>query len=84
MSSNKHREQERCGGCDCFETDDGCECMRVPCSKCGTMDALFNMNHPEFHTDFWFEGMDFDTKLAEVLCDECERGDDEEEEPDDF
>jgi hypothetical protein len=45
------------------------------------MDALFNMNHPEFHTDWWFEGMDFYTKLAEVLCDECERGDDEEEEP---
>ena len=38
VKTDKEREEERCGGCDCFETDDGCECRRLPCSKCGAMD----------------------------------------------
>ena len=67
-------EERRCGGCDCFDGVDGCECRRVPCSRCGRCDHLYNMNHPEFHTDFWFDGMDFDEKLATVLCDDCENG----------
>ncbi len=72
--TDKHREQKRCGGCDCFETCDGCECRIVPCSRCGSFDRLYNMNHPEFHTDHWFDGMDFYEKLSTVLCDECENG----------
>ena len=82
VKTDKEREEERCGGCDCFETDDGCECRRLPCSKCGMMDNLYNMNHCEFHTDYWFDGMEFEVKLAEILCDDCVNGDpsDEEEE----
>ena len=42
------------------------------------------MNHPEFHNDYWFDGMEFEVKLAEVLCDDCANGcsSDEEEQAD--
>ncbi len=74
VKSDKEREEERCGGCDCYETDDGCECRRVPCSRCGQCDHLYNMNHPEFHSDYWFEGLSFDEKLSTILCDDCING----------
>ena len=32
IKTDKEREQKRCGGCDTFETADGCECRVVPCS----------------------------------------------------
>jgi len=71
IKTDKEREEERCGGC---------ECRRVPCSRCGTNDNLYNMNHPEFHNDYWFDGMEFEVKLAEVLCDDCVNGCSSEEE----
>lgn len=85
MSNNKtdeQREQERCGGCDCFETEDGCECRRVPCSKCGTQDHLYNMHHDLFHTEYWFRDMSFYQKLDEIICNDCNnrQSEDEEEE----
>ena len=83
--TDKGREEERCGGCDTYETDEGCECRRVPCSRCGGMDNLYNMNHPEFHTDLWWE-MEFNEKMCQILCDDCVNGnsdsEDEEEEDD--
>ena len=77
-------EEKRCGACDCYDTEDGCECRRVPCSRCGNNDNLFNMNHDEFHNEYWFNGMSFNTKLNEVLCDSCYNcsSEDEEEEAD--
>jgi len=80
--TDKQREQERCGGCDCFETTEGCECRRIPCCRCGTLDNIFNMNHPEFHSDYWFNGMDFETKLSEVYCNDCINHEGENEEGD--
>jgi len=83
--NNTPREEEkRCGACDCYDTEDGCECRRVPCSRCGNNDNLFNMNHDEFHNEYWFNGMSFNTKLNEVLCDSCYNcsSEDEEEEAD--
>lgn len=74
VKSDEQRETERCGRCDCYETDDGCECVRVPCSRCGLCDNLFNMNHREFHTDYWFEAMSFYEKLDGILCDDCVNG----------
>jgi len=74
VKSDKEREEERCGGCDCYETDDGCECRRVPCSRCGCMDHMYNMNHPDFHSDYWFEGLSFHEKLSTILCDDCING----------
>lgn len=74
IKTDKQREEERCGGCDCYETNDGCECRRVPCSRCGQCDNLYNMNHPEFHNDYWFDGMEFELKLSEILCDDCANG----------
>ena len=44
VKTDKEREEERCGGCDCFETDDGCECRRLPCSKCGLMVWSLKLN----------------------------------------
>ena len=72
--TDKQREEERCGGCDCYETEDGCECRTIACSQCGRNDNLYNMNHPDFHTDHWFNGMEFNTKLAEVVCNKCNDG----------
>tara|TARA_R110002012_G_scaffold278791_1_gene466572 strand:+ start:211 stop:498 length:288 start_codon:yes stop_codon:yes gene_type:complete len=69
--TDEQRENERCGGCDCYETEDGCECRKVQCSKCGFTDHLFNMSHPEFHTHYWFAYMPFHDKLAEVKCEKC-------------
>ena len=80
VKTDKQREEERCGGCDCYETDDGCECRVVPCSNCGTCEPLFDMNHPEKHSEYWFNGMEFELKLAEVLCDGCVAGTSSEEE----
>ena len=81
VRTDKQREEERCGGCDCYETEDGCECRRVPCSKCGSCDNLYNMNHREFHTDYWFNGMSFYEKMDGLLCDDCvNAGSDSEEE----
>ena len=84
IKTDWERENTRCGGCDCFETDDGCECRRVPCSKCGLCDNLYNMNHPEFHTDYWFDGLTFDEKLSQILCDDCMNGCSEDEESDPY
>ena len=69
--TDKQRETERCGGCDCYETEDGCECKLVCCSRCGNRDNLYNMNHPEFHTDYWFNGMEYEVKLNEIICNDC-------------
>ena len=71
IKTDKEREQKRCGGCDTFETADGCECRVVPCSKCGCHEHLYDMNSPEYHSQYWFAGMTFDTKLAEILCNNC-------------
>ena len=77
--TDKEREEQRCGGCDCFETEDGCECRIVSCSQCGNRDNLYNMHHDLFHTDYWFDGMPFYQKLSEIICRECyERGNEEE------
>ena len=69
--TDKQREEERCGGCDCYEDENGCECRVISCSQCGYKDNLYNMNHDEFHTFYWFNGMEFNTKLAEVVCNKC-------------
>tara|TARA_R110000823_G_C15811489_1_gene488284 strand:+ start:561 stop:818 length:258 start_codon:yes stop_codon:yes gene_type:complete len=69
--TDEEREKQRCGGCDTYETEDGCECRVVSCSHCGYRDNLYNMNHDEFHTDYWFDGMEFDTKMSEIKCDKC-------------
>ena len=86
IRTDKQREEERCGGCDCFETDDGCECRVVPCSRCGMREPMYDMNHSEFHTDYWFDGLTFDQKLAEILCDSCmmDSCSEEDEENDDY
>ena len=70
--TDKEREEQRCGGCDCFETEFGCECEVVSCSMCDGRDNLYNMNHPLFHTDYWFDGMPFYVKLSEIICNDCE------------
>ena len=75
IKTDKEREQERCGTCDCFETAEGCECRRVPCSKCGCHEHLYDMNHPEFHSDYWFDGMSWYNKMTEILCDNCDNCD---------
>ena len=72
--NDREREEKRCGGCDCYEGEDGCECRRVPCSKCGSRDHMYNMEHPQFHTHYWFNGMPFEIKLNEVLCSNCSCG----------
>jgi len=84
--TDKEREEERCGGCDCFETEDGCECRVVSCSRCGHRDHLYNMEHEEFHSDIWFDGMEFETKMNEIRCKDCYNGcssSEEDEEEDD-
>ena len=78
IKKDKGREEEqRCSACDCYETEDGCECRKIPCSRCGITDHIYNMNHELFHTEYWFSCMPFETKLSECLCDECENGDDD-------
>ena len=69
--TDEEREHQRCSGCDCYETEDGCECKIVACSQCGYNDNLFNMNHDEFHTFYWFNEMEYYTKMCEVKCDKC-------------
>lgn len=68
--TDKQREEQRCSGCDCYETADGCECKIVSCSECCYRDHLYNMYHDEYHTDFWFE-MDYEIKMNEILCKDC-------------
>ena len=69
--TDKQREHQPCGGCDCVETADGCECRIVSCGQCCYRDNLYNMNHDEFHTEYWFNGMDFNTKMCEIICNRC-------------
>ena len=69
--TDKQREHQRCGGCDCYETSDGCECRVVSCSECGDKDHLFNMCHEQFHSDYWFDGMEYHIKMNEILCKDC-------------
>ena len=38
LRTDELREAERCGGCDCFETEEGCECREVSCNICGKED----------------------------------------------
>ena len=83
IRTDKEREEERCGGCDCFETEFGCECEIVSCSQCGQRDHLYNMHHPLFHTDYWFDGMPFYEKLSEIICNDCENKSNETEEDSD-
>ena len=70
--TDKEREQELCGGCDTLDTEYGCECAVVSCSECGCRDNLFNMHHPLFHTNYWFDGMPFYEKMSEIRCNDCE------------
>ena len=82
IKTDKEREEQRCGGCDTFETEFGCECEVVSCSECGCRDNLYNMRHPLFHTDYWFIAMPFYEKLSEIICVDCENrtNDNDEEE----
>lgn len=82
----KQQEEKRCETCDCFITEEGCECRLVPCSRCGDCYELFNMTHDEFHTDYWFENMSFHHKLSEILCHNCNNREiyEEEKECDDY
>jgi hypothetical protein len=78
--TDKEREEQRCGGCDCFEDENGCECRVVSCSNCGERDNLYNMCHPEFHSDLWFSGLVFEEKLSTIICQNCDRCYESEEE----
>tara|TARA_R110002050_G_scaffold67037_2_gene145253 strand:- start:188 stop:469 length:282 start_codon:yes stop_codon:yes gene_type:complete len=78
--TDEQREDKRCGGCDCYESENGCECNLVPCSNCGNCDKLYNMHHDEFHSAYWFNGMSYDEKLSEIVCIECIHGREEEKE----
>ena len=69
--TDKQREELLCSGCDTLETADGCECRVVSCSQCGYRDNLYNMNHDEYHTEYWFNGMEYDTKICEIKCNKC-------------
>ena len=79
QKAREDKEEQRCNTCDCYETEDGCECRKIPCSKCGITDYIYNMNHELFHTEYWFRSMAFETKLSECLCDECENKCEEDE-----
>ena len=76
------QEEKRCSTCDCYETIDSCECRKIPCSRCGITDHIYNMNHELFHTEYWFRNMPFETKLSECLCNECENKCEDEDEND--
>ena len=83
IKKDKGREEEqRCSTCDCYETIDSCECRKIPCSRCGITDHIYNMNHELFHTEYWFRNMPFETKLSECLCNECENKCEDEDESD--
>jgi len=44
------------------------------------------MEHEEFHSDIWFDGMEFETKMNEIRCKDCYNGcssSEEDEEEDD-
>jgi len=76
------QEEQRCNACDCYITIDSCECRKIPCSRCGITDHIYNMNHELFHSEYWFSCMSFETKLSECLCDECENKCEDEDEND--
>ena len=82
QKAREDQEEQRCNACDCYETEDGCECRKIPCSKCGITDYIYNMNHELFHSEYWFRNMAFETKLSECLCDECENKCEDEDEND--
>ena len=81
LRTELERETQRCGGCDCFETEDGCECREVSCIICGKINHIYNMEHPDKHKDDWCE-LPFEDKLNGFYCEDC--GIDTDEEYDEF
>ena len=76
--------EHRCGGCDCFDTGDGCECREVACKKCGKRNHIYNMNHPDKENREVWDDISFEDKLNGFYCEECgETSDEEQEEEED-
>jgi len=71
---------QRCGGCDTFETIDGCECREVPCVVCGKRNHIYNMEHCDKYNESLWADLSFEDKLNGFHCEGCEVSDDEDEE----
>ena len=72
-------ETARCGGCDCFETEEGCECRLVACNKCGKQNHIYNMAHEDKHNEELWNDLSFADKLNGFYCEECLESDDEDD-----
>ena len=73
-----NEEDVRCGGCDCFITEEGCECRLVACNKCGKQNHIYNMAHQDKQNEELWNDLSFADKLNGFYCEECEGSDDEE------
>ena len=65
-----NEEETRCGGCDKFPTEDGCECRKVSCCECGERNAIHSMEHPFKERDDW-DDIPLCDKIHEFCCDRC-------------
>ena len=79
LRTDELREAERCGQCDCFETEEGCECREVACNRCGKQNHIYNMAHPDKDNDDLWNDLSFEDKLNGFHCEDCGESDEEED-----
>jgi len=69
----------RCGGCDCFETEEGCECRLVACNRCSKQNHIYNMYHLDKENENLWNDLSIADKLNGFFCEECFESDDEDD-----